>query len=195
MNHSPSHHHPSYGKNPLMRIAVALVLQIFLSLMSMTAEADWQEAGVRMGIQAGPKHEYFHLYEAFAVYGLPWDWRTASGWGLAPQLETSAGALVGGNETGFIGSAGTGLVFNKPGNGIALEGGGNLNLLDRRQFGHQDFGSILLWGAYVGVMYHFANRLGVGYRIQHLSNNRILYPKTTPNPGVDMHMIGLSWSY
>lgn len=168
---------------------------LFWAPAAMAAEWGWQEAGVRMGIQAGPKREYFHLYEAFAVYGTPWEWRTASGWGLAPQLATSAGALVGGNETGFIGSAGTGLTFNKPGNGIALETGVNLDLLDRRQFGRQDFGSILLWGAYMGLSYRFASGLGVGYRIQHLSNNRILYTSNTPNPGVDMHMIGVSWSF
>jgi hypothetical protein len=179
-------------KNTSMYIMATLMLQLFLGA---TAEGGWQEAGGRMGIQAGPKHEYFHLYEAFAVYGLPWDWRTSSGWGLAPQLNTSVGALVGGNETGFIGSVGTGLPFNKPGNGIALEGGVNLDLLDRRQFGRQDFGSILLWGAYMGLSYRFASGLGVGYRIQHLSNSRILYTSNTPNPGVDMHMIGVSWHF
>ena len=75
-----------------------MVLQLFLPMPDTTAWGDWQEAGVRMGIQAGPKREYFHQYEAFAVYGLPWwDWRSSSGWGLAPQLSTSAGALSGGN--------------------------------------------------------------------------------------------------
>lgn len=103
---------------------------IFL-LTGTAAEADWQEAGVRIGIQAGPKHEYFRQYEAFAVYGLPWDWRMSSGWGLAPRLNLSAGTLVGGNTTGFIGSAGAGLIFNKPGSGIALEAGASFNLLDR----------------------------------------------------------------
>lgn len=176
-------------------IATILMFQLFLPMACTTAEGGWQEAGVRMGIQAGPKHEYFHQYEAFAVYGLPWDWRTSSGWGLAPQLHTSAGALVGGNETGFIGSVGTGIAFNKPANGIALEAGVNLDLLDRRHFGRQDFGSILLWGAYAGLSYRFTSGLGVGYRIQHLSNNRILYSSSIPNPGVDMHLISVSWNF
>ncbi len=182
-------------KNPALRVAPILILHFFLSLAATTAEADWQETGVRMGVQAGPKREYFHQYEAFAVYGLPWNWRMSSGWGLAPQLNVSAGALVGGNDTGLIGSVGTGLSFRKPGIGIGLDGGVSLDLLDRRQFGQQDFGSILLWGAYLGISYHFASGLGLSYRIQHLSNNRILYTGCTPNPGVDMHMIGVSWSY
>ena len=182
-------------KRKRVRFTILFVIHICVTLAALTVQADWQEAGVRLGIQAGPKREYFHQYEVFAVYGLPWSWRTSSGWGLEPQLNTAAGALIGGNETGFIGSAGTGLSFNRPGNGIALEAGVNINLLDRRQFGQQDFGSILLWGAYVGFSYRFTDGLGVSYRIQHVSNNRILYTSCTPNPGVDMHMIGFSWNF
>jgi Lipid A 3-O-deacylase (PagL). len=108
-------------KRKRVRFTILFVIHICVTLAALTVQADWQEAGVRLGIQAGPKREYFHQYEVFAVYGLPWSWRTSSGWGLEPQLNTAAGALIGGNETGFIGSAGTGLSFNRPGNGIALE--------------------------------------------------------------------------
>ncbi len=194
MNHTAAFP-PFMRKKLSIRLATILILQLVFAVAITTAEADWQESGMRMGIQAGPKREYFHLYQAFGVYGLPWDWRTSSGWGLAPRLETSVGALVGGDETGFIGSVGTGLAFNKPGNGIALEAGVNLSLLDRRQFGRQDFGSILLWGANMGLSYRFASGIVIGYRIQHMSNNRILYTSRTPNPGVDMHMIGVSWNF
>lgn len=183
------------GKIHSMLLAGILILQTLLATTGTAAEHGWQEAGLRMGIQAGPKHEFFHQYEAFAVYGLPWDWRMASGWGLAPRLSVSAGTLLGGNEIGFIGAAGAGLVFNRPENGIALELGVNLDLLDKRQFGRQDFGSILLWGTYLGISYRFANGSGIGYRIQHLSNNRILYTGNIPNPGVDMHMLEASWSF
>lgn len=182
-------------KTPSMRIATILILQLFLFLAGTTAEGGWQEAGLRMGIQAGPKHEYFHQYEAFAVYGLPWDWRASSGWGLAPKIDTSAGVLHGADETGFIGSVGTGLVFSKPGNGIALQADINADLLDRRQFGRQDFGSILLFGAALGLSFRFDNGLGIGYRLLHLSNGHIFYSPSTPNPGLDMHQIAVSWSF
>ncbi|MDD2308188.1 MAG: acyloxyacyl hydrolase [Desulfuromonadaceae bacterium] len=186
---------PPMSKKSSIWIAAILMLQLFLPMACTAAEGGWQEAGVRMGIQATPKREYFHLYEAYAVYGLPWEWRTSSGWALSTQLNTSAGALVGGDETGFIGSVGTGLAFNRPGNGIALEAGVSLDLLNKDHFGQQDFRSILLWGASMGLSYRFAGGLGVGYRIQHLSNNRILYSNSTPNPGVDMHMFGVSWNF
>ena|ERR1039457_2478456 len=186
---------PPMCKKTSIWIATCLMLMFFLPQTGMTAEGGWQEAGVRMGIQSGPKHEYFHQYEAFAVYGLPWDWRTSSGWGLALQLSASAGTLIGGDETGLIGSIGPGLAFNKPGNGFAVEVGINGDLLDRRHFGGQDFGSILLFGAYMGLSYRFMDGPGISYRIQHLSNGHIFYPKGTPNPGVDMHLIGVSWNF
>ena len=186
---------PTMSTKSSLWITTILMLQLFLPMACTAAEGGWQEAGVRMGIQATPKREYFHLYEAYAVYGLPWEWRTSSGWGVSTQLNTSVGALVGGNETGFIGSVGTGLAFNKPGNGIALEAGVSLDLLDKEHFGRQDFGSILLWGASMGLSYRFAGGLVVEYRIQHLSNNRILYSSNTPNPGVDMHMFGVGWNF
>jgi Lipid A 3-O-deacylase (PagL) len=155
----------------------------------------WNEAGVRMGIQAGPKREYFHLYELYAVYGLPWNWRSSSGWGVNTQLNTSLGALHTSAETGAIGSLGTGLTANKTGFNLVPELGISFNVMDKSQFGRQDFGSLLLWGAYIGLSYRFDNGLGIGYRILHMSNNHILYSKDTPNPGLDMHLIGISWHF
>lgn len=156
--------------HPAMWIVITQVLLLLVAPVAVAADGGWREIGVRTGIQAEPKREYFHLHEVFGVYGLPWEWRTASGWGLATRVNTSVGALYGGNEAGFIGSLGPGLVFDNSGKGPALESGASLNLLNRRQFGRQDFGSILLWGAYMGLSYRFASGLKVGYRIQHLSN-------------------------
>ncbi|NVN92292.1 MAG: acyloxyacyl hydrolase [Desulfuromonadales bacterium] len=159
------------------------------------AKEGWNEGGIRMGIQAGPRREYFHLYELYAVYGLPWEWQPSAGWVISSQLNTSLGALHTAAETGVIGSLGAGLTITKTGLNLVPEAGISLDLLDKRQFGRQDFGSILLWGAYIGLCYRFNNGLGIGYRILHLSNNHILYSKTTPNPGLDLHMIGASWKF
>lgn len=157
----------------------------------------WNEVGLRMGIQTGYAHGYFHQYEMFGVYGLPWEWRSSSGWGLAPQLDLSAGALHDNDPdaTAFIGSVGTGLVLDKPGFGLAPEIGVNANLLGRRRLGEQDFGSILLFGAYIGLFYRFDCGLKIGYRLQHISNGHVFYGSGTPNPGLDTHQIGLSWTF
>jgi hypothetical protein len=182
------------------RNRIALFLLFFLlatpwMAFGSDAQAGWNEIGLRMGIQAGHKHEYFRQYEMFAVYGLPWDWRSSSGWGLAPQLNVSAGALHVEQETGFIGSAGTGLVLDNPRFGLAPEIGINADILDRRWFGDQNFGSILQFGAYLGLFYRFDCGLKIGYRLQHISNGHIFYSTGTPNPGLDMHFIGVSWTF
>jgi hypothetical protein len=159
------------------------------------APGGWNEVGLRMGLQAGEKHAYFHQYEMFAVYGLPWDWRSSSGWGVSPQLNVSAGALHAVDVTGFIGSVGTGLVLDNPHFGLAPEIGINVNIMDRSRFDGQDFGSILLYGAYIGLFYRFDSGLNIGYRLQHVSNGHIFYSAGTPNPGLDMHLIGVSWTF
>ncbi|MDR3579104.1 MAG: acyloxyacyl hydrolase [Oryzomonas sp.] len=160
------------------------------------APGGWNEVGLRMGLQAGYEHGYFRQYEMFAVYGLPWDWRSSSGWGLAPQLSVSAGALLDDPDvSGFIGTVGAGLVLDKPHFGLAPEIGINANFLDKRHFGDQDFGSMLLFGAYIGLFYRFDDGLKIGYRLQHISNGHIFYEEGTPNPGLDMHLIAVSWTF
>jgi hypothetical protein len=184
----------------IVRIIFSVIMLIaFIGSLSpvssQSAESGWNEAGVRTGIQVSPRHEYFHQYEAFGIYGLPWDWRGSSGWGLTPQAEISLGVLDGGGETSAIGSAGTAIVLNKRGSGLSTDLGINANFLDRRHFGRQDFGSILQFGAYMGVNYCINNKIKIGYRIQHISNGHIFYPNGTPNPGLDMHMLAISYVF
>jgi hypothetical protein len=177
-------------------IVIVLLVGTFIGSLApaaaQSAESGWNEAGIRMGLQVGPKHEYFRQYEAFAIYGLPWEWRSSSGWGVTPQATTSLGVLDGGGETGFIGSVGTALVLDKTGSGFSTDLGINANFLDRRQFGSQDFGSILQFGAYIGINYCFNNGFKIGYRLQHISNGHVVYAEETPNPGLDMHLFGIS---
>jgi hypothetical protein len=183
----------------MWNIFIAIMLIAFIGsispVSSQSAESGWNEIGVRTGIQSAPRHEYFHQYEAFGIYGLPWDWRDSSGWGLTPQAEISLGVLDGGGETSAIGSGGSAIVLNKLGSGLSADFGINANLLGRRHFGNQDFGSILQFGAYMGVNYCINNKIKIGYRIQHISNGHIFYPNGTPNPGLDMHMIGISFVF
>jgi hypothetical protein len=156
------------------------------------AEPGFTAIGIRVGIPAKTKHEYFHQYEAFAVYALPWDWRTDSGWGAALQVNASAGALYGGGETGFIGAIGPGLVLDKGGKGLALDLGPNFVIMDQRKFGEQDFGGRMLYMAHVGLTYRFDSGLGLGYRYQHMSNGGV-YGRS--NPGLDLHMAAVSWNF
>lgn len=183
-----------------MQIFISKVLLIFLfvcmtPVSGFTAEPGWNEVGARMGLQFSSKQYYFRQYEIYAVYGLPWDWRHSSGWGVKTQLETSVGALVNKRESGFIGSLGTAVSLDKQGLGLSTDLGINANFLDRRHFGDLDFGSILQFGAFLGINYRFDNGIKIGYRIQHISNGHLMYPQNTPNPGIDMHLMGISYTF
>lgn len=179
--------------------AETLLLIAFLGCafpaLCLPAESGWNEIGVRAGFQVSSRFKYFRQYEAFAVYGLPWDWRHSSGWGLAPNANLSLGVLNGGANNEFIGSVGTAIVLDKPGPGFSGDLGINANLLNRRHLAGQDFGSILQFGAYLGVNYRLDNGLKIGYRLQHISNGHIFYHNGTPNPGLDLNLLGISYAF
>ena len=110
---------------------------------------------------------------------------------MATQLGAAVGALHGGGETGVIGSLGPRLVLDRAGKGVAFNLGGDVCILSRHRFGTADFNGDPLFQGHVGVTYRFENGLGVSYRFQHMSNGG-LGLNGGGNPGLDLHMLGLS---
>lgn len=148
--------------------------------------------GVRIGWMATTRDAYFHQYEAFASYGLPWSVRNDEGWGLAMQLNGALGALHAAGETGFIGAIGPGVIFDKAGGkGVAVELGGDVNFLSQDHFGRVDLDGLALWDGHIGILYRFAAGPGIGYRFQHMSNGGI---NGHINTGLDLHMLQLTWN-
>lgn len=176
---------------------VVMLCFIFMGVLpdpALALEAGKLEPGVRGGIMAGKKREYFHQYEVFMRYGLPWSWRTKDGWGLDTNIEGTAGALQGAAETGFIGSLGPGVSFNKTGSGASIDLGVTVDAISRHTFGRQDFGTPYLFGAYLGLSYRWNSGFMCEYRLLHLSNGHIFDPYS-PNPGLDLHMLGIGWGF
>jgi len=183
----------------LRQVIFILCFNVFLLIAKIPGEVQALEsyridAGTRAGTMAGKKHEYFHQYELFVRYGLPWSWKNSDGWGVDTNLEGTAGALNGASETGFIGSLGPGISFNKNGNGAAIDLGISVDALGRQTFGRQDFGTPYLFGAYLGLSYRWEIGLRGEYRLMHMSNGHI-FDTSAPNPGLDLHMLGLSCQF
>ncbi len=174
-------------------LLTVLVISAFPAA-TLSAESGWNEAGIRIGIRATPRSEYFRQYDAFAVYGLPWEWHLPHGWSVTPNASLSLGILENDRLIDFIGSGATALALGKEGSGFTTDLGIDFNFLDGRHIGSIDFGSALLFGAYAGINYRFSGGLKVGYRLQHISNGHILYQSGTPNPGLDMHLFGISYA-
>jgi hypothetical protein len=155
-------------------------------------DQGWQTLGVRMGWMATSRNTYFHQYDAFFNYGLPWSMRNDEGWGLAMQLNGSAGALHAGGETGFIGGIGPGVIFDKAGGqGVAIDLGGDANFLSQDHFGRVDLDGHVLWDGHIGIRYRFAAGPGIGYQFQHMSNGGL---NGHINTGLDLHLLVLTWS-
>lgn len=161
------------------------------------SDQGWQAVGIRDGVSATSRSEFFHKYELYATYGLPWSWRAASGWGLALQLDGSAGALHGGGETGAIGSLGPVVSLDKGRSGLAFKLGADLSGVSRYRYGNVDLNGYLLFIGHVGLLCRFAGGPGIGYRFQHMSNGSGLAigGHGGGNTGVDFHMLDLSWNF
>jgi hypothetical protein len=149
--------------------------------------------GVREGFMATSRQEYFHQYDLFASFGLPWSIRNESGWGVAMQANASLGALRAAKETGFIAAVGPGIIIDKAGGtGFAFKLGGNANFLSQDTFGKVDLDGLVLWDGHVGVMWRFDCGPGIGYQFQHMSNGGVNREKNT---GLDLHMVELFWNF
>lgn len=175
-------------------LILILVVSAIVPYPGGAAELEIAGAGVRAGFRAAKKHEYFQQQEAFFQLGLPWEWRSGD-MGLTPQAELTAGNLHSGGKDGFIGSLGPNLNLDLFDRRLDLKLGINLLVLSRKVYAKQDFGSNLQFGAHIGFDCLLFSGLKAGYRLQHMSLNKIFYPSNTPNPGLDMHMFSLSWQF
>ena len=153
---------------------------------------DIKSAGVRGGLSAIAREKYFHQYEAFAVFRLPWALRSSSGFGIATLFDLTAGVLRGEDRSGFIGSAGPAVSLGKPGFPLEMDIGISAAGLSRDTFGNRDFDGNLQFISHVGINYRFSPRVGIGYRLQHMSNAGL---NGNGNPGLNMHLLELNWYF
>jgi hypothetical protein len=156
------------------------------------AEARWQSIGVRGGLTLIDTAHYAHQYEGFAVYQLPWEARSASGWGVSTQVGMTAGILNSGGEDGFIGSLGPAFGLSKTGVPLEVDAGVSLAILNRDTFGSRDYNGKAQFISHGGLTYRFCERFGLGYRYQHMSNAGM---NGGTNPGLNLHMIGIYWFF
>jgi hypothetical protein len=152
--------------------------------------------GVRGGLSGltvfgDTEKESFQQYDVVATAGLPWSWYSESGWGFGTRLMASAGALLGAGDTGFVGTLVPAIAVGRRNSQFSLDLGAGGALLSRHEFGNQNFGGpfqvVLTFGLRVPVY----RAIGVGYRVQHLSDARLYGSKTR---GADLHMFELIYS-
>ena len=170
---------------------ILLLLSFFWPQPANANETDWIAVGLRAGLSTTDGSEDFEQYELFATYGLPWSWELTPGWFLSTKINLSAGALRGGGDTGFIGSAGPSITLSMVQDRIFLDGGISAALLSEHKFGQENFGGPIQFISHVGISIKLSDNLGVGYRFQHMSNASIY----NRNPGLELHMFELRYFF
>jgi hypothetical protein len=151
---------------------------------------DWA-VGVRIGISGPDKGEQFHQEEIFVLHALPWQWQWPPGWLLSTRLDMAVGALSGAGKTAVIGSFSPGVVLTRPGSRLSILANVGIVLVSEDDFGAQAIGSPLQFGLYAGASYHLGRGVRLSYRYRHLSNAGLF----RPNPGLEMHFLGLSYHF
>ena len=171
----------------------ALPAIIAMTAVPLGAEEElrrWQVGG-RLGFDDGRNDEDFNQAEVFAVHLWP-----LSVWGEMPltvaiSLEGSAGVISGGSTEGFVGTLGPGLALVLWEDRLLLKAGISPTIISQDEYGDEDLGGPIQFTSHIGLAARVYKGLSMGYRFQHMSNAG-LYDK---NPGVNLHMIELSWRF
>jgi hypothetical protein len=156
------------------------------------ADIGVRSIGARIGISATELDNFFHQYEGSVVLQLPWELRNHAGWGVSTQLDMLAGVLHDEGHSGFIGAVGPAFRFGKQGFPVEMDLGFSPAFISRDTFGNRDYNGTLQFISHVGIDFRLGSKLGVGYRLQHMSNGSL---NGGPNPGLNMHLLELNWYF
>jgi hypothetical protein len=177
-----------------MTIAVMFAAVITLFSAPLVLADDSSSGWLKAGLRSGPSDDNgvdFIQYEAFAIYRLPWQWPGPGHWRWSMRLEGTAAILRGAGKSGLVSSLGPVLALTSPQGRWTIDGGSSAAGLSRYRFGGKNLGGRVQFITHLGIEYLLQPRLGVGYRLQHMSNAD-LYPK---NPGVDLHLLQISYHF
>ena len=147
------------------------------------------DAGFRYGLSDHRNEEYFHKYEFFFNWYLPWAWRPKSGWIIASRLDFTGAALHAAETTGFLGSVGPALAIRKTGWIVGIDLGISPAFLSEDWYGREDLSGHIQFLTHGGISLFPIRNLSIGYEYQHISNADI----QQPNPGLNMHHIEISY--
>jgi hypothetical protein len=153
-----------------------------------------ESAGARFAFGAEGSDSDFRQAEAFVDWNLPWQWDLGKDWHLQTRLGLSAGALweIGDSgKDGFVGTAGPILALGNSRFPLSLIGGVSPTVLSRYNFHEKNFGEPVQFTSHIGLAFDIASRVRISYRFQHMSNAGL----SSDNPGLNLHMFGLSYIF
>ena len=177
-----------------MNKILALFLSSFLLIFTASAVAEsalgLESVGVRYAVDDGEKGD-FESYELFATSGALWRWGDAEAVGIGVRVEGSIGVLDGDDDSSvFVGFAPV-FELSRADFPVRLAVAVGPTLFSEHELDELDLGGAVNFTSSVRLHWQVTQQLGVRYQYQHTSNAG-LYDE---NDGIDMHVVGLSYSF
>jgi hypothetical protein len=155
-----------------------------------TSSSGWLMVGLRSGLSDDGGVDFVQ-HEVFAVHRLPLQGRGPGDWRWRLRLEGTAGLLRDAGKRGLVSSLGPSLALTSPKGRWIIDGGTSGAFLSRYRFGDKHLGGHLQFITHLGIEYLLQPQLGLGYRVQHMSNADVY----AENPGVDLHLFQISFHF
>ncbi len=172
-------------------------LSVCLASPTWGEEFEWTSVGLRgamnfkdAGLPPGEKVD-FEQFDVVGTLGFPGSWDVPWDWRARYQLTTTAGALRGDGDTGFISTMIGGIALTKNRWRTSFDFGLGGALLSKWKFGRQNVGGPFQFIAHGGLLFHLSGNFVAGYRFHHMSDGTIY----GNNRGVDLHMLELRYSF
>lgn len=172
---------------------LASIIILFASATSLPAqERDpfFQNAGLRFG-QDLESNVNLQSYEIFCRIDTSLSWNLSENITLDLDIETAVGALTGEGDTAayFRIAPLVEITFGDSPVSIVASAGPSFHSED--VFGSYDIGGAIQFTSSIGFNWRVCENWTVSYRFQHTSNATI----EDPNPGLNMHTLGVSYKF
>lgn len=181
----------------LFRFPFLMVLILLLSQLSWAEEFELTSVGIRgavnfkdAGLPPGEKVD-FEQFDVVGTLGFPGGWDIPWDWRARYQLNTTAGALRGDGDTGFISTVTIGIALTKKQWRTTLDFGLGGALLSKWKFDGQNLGGPYQFIAHGGFLFHLPWNLLAGYRFHHMSDATIY----GSSRGTDLHMLEVRYNF
>jgi lipid A 3-O-deacylase len=180
--------------------AIAILgLLILIQGKSIAGETTLLSIGPRYGFSGkspllGKQQKYdFDLFDVAATFRLPWSWPLGeSPWRIETRLITSAGALYGAGETGFIATVVPNVALTGWNGFVSLDAGAGLGFFGRDTYGTQDFGGHVQIVATTALQIHPISHAFAGFRLQHFSDAGLYGSEAL---GVDLYIVEVGYRF
>jgi hypothetical protein len=170
---------------------LALGILLAVGSRSFGQELRWESVGVRYGFYPYGAVDDFYQADVCASWTLPWGWDLDPAWRLQMRLDGSAGLLGEGRLDAGIFSFGSSVCLRRQNSPWSFDIGLSPTLITRTEFSSKDIGSPFQFTSHLAFNFDLGAHVRLSYRFQHMSNAGI----AKPNPGLNMHMLGVSYLF